>query len=210
MVNQVKTQSGIIRILDDSVLEAYNESIKGYNEKARKSLGRFSKSDGELTGSSPLMLIQLANSRALPKGTRLARREDLEYAKSQDSDFLIENYTDFGLALRTKGDSYQPNDLPAKRLAEQFKQRNIKLGKGKLISLDALSLVDDENSVYGVVAELKEGAENSIRELSDYEWNYTRNEGLACADLLRSRYWLSLVRRLAYSDGIGRVVVVSA
>lgn len=64
MVNQVETKNGIVRILDDSVLEAYNESIKSYNsERARESLGKFNRCDGELTGSDPLMIIQLANSK---------------------------------------------------------------------------------------------------------------------------------------------------
>ena len=64
-------------ILDDSVLEAYNESIQGYNPKARKVLGQDGSSPiGELTGSSPLMKIHLANSELiiLPKDARLATR----------------------------------------------------------------------------------------------------------------------------------------
>ncbi|MEK6843853.1 MAG: hypothetical protein AABX83_00330 [Nanoarchaeota archaeon] len=201
MANQVKIQSGILRILDDSILEAYNESIQGYNEKARDSLGKFSKSDGELTGSSPLMLIQLANSGLLPEGTRLAKREDLENAISQDSDFLRGHYTDFGLALKTAGDSYAPNDLLAKRLAEQFKQRNIKLGEGKLIYFDSLYLIEDENSAYGLIPSLKDGAESSILDLDDFRWNYTRDEGLACADLVRDRYWDSNFEHVADSGG---------
>lgn len=210
MANQVSIPQGTVRILDDSVLEAYNESIKGYNEKARESLGKFSTSNGELTGSSPLMTIQLINAGLLPKETRLASRDDLEYAISKDNSFLEENYTDFALALRTAGDSYKPNDLLAKKLADQLKQRDITLSRGKLIPLDALFLTEEENSAYGLVIDLKDEAESSIRELSDFKWDYIRHEGLACAFLSWNRYWGSNDEHLADSDGLGRVVVVSA
>ncbi len=148
----------------------------------------------------------------LPQGTRIARREDLEYALSQDNDFLRENYTDFGLALRTAGDSYEPNDLLAKRLANQLEKRDIALKTGKLIPLDALSLIDEENSEYGVVIDLKEESESSIRDLNDFKWDYAREEGLSHADFYWVRGWLwdSDGGRLAGSDGGGRVVVVSA
>ncbi len=211
MEKQVQIEKGTARILDDSVLPAYKESIKQYNsEEARESLGKFSRSRDELTGSSPLMIIQLVNSGLLPEGTRLATREDLENAISNDDDFLREYYTDFALALRTAGDSYGPNDLLAKRLAKQLKQRGMALKDGKLIPLNALSLIEDKNSAYGLVADLKEGAESSIRELSDYEWDYTRDEGLACAVFYWYRDWYSAGGLLAVSGGLGRVVVVSA
>ncbi len=210
MANQVNLAQGIVRILDDSVLDAYNESIKGYNEKARESLGKFSGNNGELAGSSPLMIIQLVNAGLLPQGTRLATRDDLKNAILQDAGFLRGNYTDFGLVLRTAGDSYQNNDLLAKRLANQLKKRDIALGKGKLIPLDVLSLAEDSNSAYGVIIDLKEEAEKSIKDLADFKWNYTIDEGLACASLYRSRSWDSGSEHLAVSDGLGRVVVVSA
>lgn len=96
----------VIKVLDSSKLEAYKESIKPYNKRARKALGQFSSKNGELAGSSPLMIIQYINAGLLPQGTRLARREELEYAISQDDSFLRENYADFGIALRSAGDSY--------------------------------------------------------------------------------------------------------
>ena len=210
MANQVQTEQGIVRILDDSVLDGYNESIKSYNsERAREYLGKFSRSNGELTGSSPLMIIQLINAGLLPKETRLATREDLEYAVSRNNSFLRENYTDFGLALRSAGDSYQNNDLLAKRLASQLEQRDINIGEGKLIPLDVLSLIDEKDLEYGVVIDLKEEAEKSIRDINDFKWNYARNEGLSRADLYGYRGWDSLDVHLAGSYGGGRVVVVS-
>ena len=86
-------------ILDDSVLDAYNDSIKGFNEKARTTLGKFGKADGELTGSCPFMLVHLANSGLLPAGSRLAIRPDLEKAVSFEPDFLAGRYVDCELNL---------------------------------------------------------------------------------------------------------------
>ena len=210
MAKQVNLTRGIARILDDSVLEEYNESIKGYNERARGSLGKFDRSDGKLIGSNPLMIIHLVNSKLLPEGTKLATREDLGNAISKDGSFLRGKYADFALALRTAGDFYEPNNLLAKRLAEQLKRRDISLDRGKLIPLDALSLTEDENSAYGLVINLKDRAKSSIRDLNDFKWDRTRDKGLACALLYMDRYWDSNFEHLAYSSGLGRVVVVSA
>ncbi|MEK6844454.1 MAG: hypothetical protein AABX83_03450 [Nanoarchaeota archaeon] len=210
MWNQVNTSNGIVRVLDDSVLEAYDESIKSYNSvKAKESLGKFDKSNGQLMGSNLFRLIQLANSGLLPEGTRLARRDDLENAISQNDSFFRGVYVDFGLALRTAGDSYNPNDLLAKNLSEQLEQRNIKLGRGKLIPPDSLYLVEDGNSAYGVVIDLKEEGEKLIRDINDFEWNYTRRQGLSRAILGGSKSWGSLDGDLAYSLSTGRVVVFS-
>ena len=197
-------------ILDDSVLDAYNDSIKGFNEKARTTLGKFGKADGELTGSCPFMLVHLANSGLLPAGSRLAIRPDLEKAVSFDSDFLAGRYTDFGLALRTAGDSHAPNDLLAKRLAKQLEQRNIELGKGKLIYFDALTQTQDNDSAYGLVFDLKDNAKDLIRDIADFKWDYTRQEGLACAYLYDGRYWYSDYEHLGVSNSDGRVVPISA
>src|SRR3989344_4992218 len=91
-------------ILDDSVLEPYNDSIKGFNEKARNTLGKFGKTDGELTGSGPFMLVHLANSGLLPAGSRLAIRPDLEKAVSFEPDFLAGRYVDCELNLVSQGE----------------------------------------------------------------------------------------------------------
>src|SRR3989344_25759 len=198
----------VARILDDSVLNDYNYSIKSkYNsEKARETLGKFNKANGELTGSNPFMLVYLANSGFLPNGSRLAERKDLETATFLDNSFLSESYTDFGLALRTEGDSCH---LLAKILAEQLKERGIALGKGKLISLNSLKLKEDRNSLYGLVFNLSENAEG-ITNLEDYKWDHSREDGLACAYFGSHRDCDSSDTHLAYSGNSGRVVCISA
>ena len=200
----------VARILDDSVLDSYNESIKSYNsEKARKTLAIFNSSNNKLTGSNPFALVHLANSGLLPKSSRLAERKDLETAVSLDNDFLSNNYVDFGLALRTEKDSYSPNELLSQELAKQLKQREIKLEKGRLISLNSLKLQENENSDYGLVFALNEQAsKENIFDLNQFKWGYIRN-GLARA-FLSWRGWGSDGRFLADSDDSCRVVFVSA
>lgn len=194
------------RVLDDSVLNEYNESAKtAYNsEQARNTLLRFGKSGGELTGSTPFMLVHLQNS-GLIDG-RIATRQDLETALKFGLN-LSGNYTDFGLALRTAGDSHSPNDLLAGTLAEQLAQRGIKLGKGKFIPISALKLRESDNSQYGLVLDLNDVAE--VEDLSKQKWDYSRKEGLARACLDGNGSWYSGDEGLADSNGCGRVVVVS-
>lgn len=198
------------RILDDSVLDAYNDSIQSFDKIARQTLNRFGKRNRDLISSNPFMLVHLANSGLLPAGSRLARRKELETAVSFDSSFLTGNYTDFGLALRSAGDSYAPNNLLAKKLAEQLKQRGIELGKGKLIPLTFLKL-KQSNSEYGLLFELNEQTtKEEIRDLNEFKWDYKRDNGVARAYLGRSRYWVSGDVFLENSSDYGRVVLVSA
>jgi hypothetical protein len=213
MAKQVVIQENPERtatILDDSVLSDYNESILQYGERFSQVLGKFRQSDLELTGSSPFMLVHLANSGLLPEDSQLAIRQVLETAISKDNTFLSGQYTYFGLSLRTPRDSYTENDLSAKVLAKDLSKREIKLGKGKLIPFNALKNEENSDSHYGAVFRLKEQANtDDILDLEQFKWDYSRREGLACAYLGRNRSWNSSDRSLADSIGFGRVVVVS-
>lgn len=199
----------VARVLDDSVLESYNESVKSdFNcDRARATLMKFEKQDGELTGSNPFMLVHLQNS-GLLKGARITLRQDLETALRFNPDIFAGNCIDFALALRTAGDSYSPNDLIAKTLAEQLNQRAIKLGKGKLIPISALKLREDENSHYGLVFNLNDSARN-FEDLSQFKWYHQRDKGIARAYLDGVDGWDSSNVGLSGSVGYGRVVVVS-
>jgi hypothetical protein len=197
-------------VLDDSVLEGHNESIQKYGPTLRAALGNYSSSNGALTGSNPFMQVHLSDSSLLPGDARFAKRGELETARSRSKGFLKGAYTDLGLALVTAGDSHIPNDLPAKVLAEQLKQRGINLGKGRLMPLTVLSLQEDGNSNYGAVFVLNDKAsKDNILDLNDFKWDYLRGEGLSCADLVRDRYWNADNRNLERSNGRGRVAVVS-
>ncbi len=197
-------------VLDDSVLEEYNESIERFNPTLRGNLSKYSQSKGMLTGSSPLMQVHLLDTGLLPGDARIIDRKELETAKSKSKKFLQGDYTNFGLALVTAGDSYTPNDLPAKVLAEELKQRGINLGKGKLIPLTAFTLQEDGNSQYGSVFKLNDKAnKDDFLDLESFKWDYSRNEGLSCALLGRARGWDADFRALGDSVGIGRVAVVS-
>jgi len=213
MAKQVVLQRNPVQVasvLDDSVLEAYNDSIQRYSERTKQVLGKFGSQGVELTGSSPFMLVHLASSGLLPEDARLAERADLEIATIKDDKFVRGNYVISGLALRTAGDLCSENDLPAKVLAGDLEKRGIELGKGKLIPFGVLRLREDENSVYGAVFELNDGADkDNVLDLGQFKWNYKRDDGLSCAGLDRGRGWDSCGRGLAGSGGVGRVVVVS-
>jgi hypothetical protein len=199
----------IARILDDSALEKYIGYVKSkYNsEKARSTLLRFNSSNNELTGSNPFMLVCLQNSGLLSVNSRIATRQDLEKAIHYNKgNPFSENYVDFGLALRTNKDTHTSNDLLAKVLAEELKQRGIKLGK--LIPISALNLKENSNSAYGLVFSLKEDVKE-LEDLNNFKWNYKRDNGIARAYFYGDGYWISNVEKLADSNGNGRVVVIS-
>ena len=197
-------------ILDSSILEGYNDSLERINPRLRKYLTGYGESNNQLTGSSPLMNVYLLNSGLISEDARLVTREDLEKVLSIENEFLGKNYVDFGLALRIENDSYKLNGLLIKVLLEDLRKRGIKLGKGKLISLNLLKLKEDEDSTYGCVFELNDKAfKDSIKDLEEYRWDYSRNEGLARACLDGDRSWNSYDPRLDGFNSVGRVVVVS-
>src|SRR3989344_3447209 len=97
---QIPEKLEVARVLDDSILPAYTESIQGFNERARQTLGNFESIDNQLAGSNPFMLVHLLN---LVPGERLAERPDLEKAVAYDPQFVAGNLVDFGIALKTPG-----------------------------------------------------------------------------------------------------------
>src|SRR3989344_6588175 len=206
---QIPEKLEVARVLDDSILPAYTESIQGFNERARQTLGNFESIDNQLAGSNPFMLVHLLNQGLVP-GERLAERPDLEKAVAYDPKFVAGNWIDFGIALETPGDSYRKNDLLAGILAEQLKQRGISLGSGKLIPFNALRNRQHDESAYGLVLDLNETAEAAhIRDLSEFRWNYTIGEGMVRACLYRYRGWDYGNGVLDSSGSDARVVVVS-
>src|SRR3989344_184984 len=96
---QIPEKLEVARVLDDSILPAYTESIQGFNERARQTLGNFESIDNQLAGSNPFMLVHLLN---LVPGERLAERPDLEKAVAYDPQFVAGNLVDFGNALRNR------------------------------------------------------------------------------------------------------------
>jgi signal peptidase I len=200
------------RVLDDSLLQAYEDSVKSkYNsEKVRQTLLNFGSSDGELTGSNIPMLIHLQES-GLLGDSRLATRQDLETAVKFNPDFLQGyHYTDFGVALRGDKVGYSPNEVSTISLVAQFKHRGIDLGKGKLIPLSALTQKESSDSYYGLALSLRENVSvDSIEDLSKHKWNETTNDGLAKAGVGNYGRWYSNGCGLGGSNSCGRVVIIS-
>lgn len=218
--------------LEADILGAYQERIKSYGEKARKTLDVLSGKKSDLKGSNcfaPIILRDL-----LPTGTRLATMADLGRATEINPRFLNGLYADTGLVLRTANDSYEPNAFLAGSLTRQFQDRGINLESPKVVYFDALELGETFDSDYGLVFNLSERAkvgenifdapeltegfsfktmdERGIP-IKDEEGNrtlYVKRDGL-------SRFYLggnsgvdSDGGVLAYSGVNGRVVVVSA
>ena len=193
-----------------------NQSFSGWNERARAVLGKLRSINGETAGSSPFMFVHLYNSGALPEGTRLSTRQDLEkainfYASANNGANFTEGiYSDIGLALRTAGDSYAPNNELAKKLAKQLEARKIALNEGVLIPLSALKDSEDASGFYGLTLDLNDFAsKETIRDLKEFKWDYQKDNGLACANR-DGRGWDSGNRDLDWSGDVGRVVVVRA
>ena len=216
----------IVEVQPASVMEQYIESAKAYNsEKARETLGvgndRVSVTRDEFAGSSPFINILLANLDSdnpgvFPNKQTPVTRDVLERATFYDPAFLKGHFSDFGLALVTPTDTYKPNNLLAKRLAEQLEKRKIELGTGKLIHFNAFSKpIEHDNSAYGLVLDLKDDFSKDnlldsglIRDLSGFSWDYNRGEGLSRAYFYYDRDWSCNDRVLDYSDSNGRVVGV--
>lgn len=207
LLYQIPKRLDVARVLDDSVLPVYTDSIQGLKPRAREVLGKFGSAEGQLTGSNPFMLVHLLNHGLIP-GERLSERPDLEKAIIYDPEFVKEKWVDFGIVLKTPGDSYKPNDLPARLLAEQLKQKGVSLDSGKLIPFNVLRNQEHDNSAYGLVFGLNDQFEaDAVRDLSDFRWDYTRDQGMAGAYLYRNRGWC-YDRYLDVSYGFARVVVV--
>lgn len=191
---------GIATLLSNSVEHKY------HNELARKTLLNLRPINGEIAGSNIPLLIHLQELDWF-KG-RIATRSDLETAKELGLD-LSGNYVDFGIALKGENVSFAPNKTSAINLVSQLKQRGIKLGNGRLIPISALTQREDANSGYGLTLSLKDDISvDSIRELDEFKWDYTTQEGIARAYLGRFGSWCSGNSILASSDGDGRIVIV--
>lgn len=141
---------------DKGVLDNYQENIKKYGEKARKTLTydgfpSYNEKRKLVVGSSPFINIELG------KLVRLATPSELEQAVRNSPDFFRGTYEDTGFMLQTNGDSYKPNDYVAKELYEQIKKRNIKLPVR--ISLKGLDVEEDNNSAYSLVPIITDATE---------------------------------------------------
>src|SRR3989344_4224448 len=197
-------------ILDDSMLGEYNDSIQRYNPILKEYLDGYTQSDGKLIGSSPFMQVHLSDSGLLPGDTRCITRSELEAAIYRSSSFLRNINTDVGIVLFTPRDSYSPNDLPAKIMEEQLKNRGIELGNCVLVPLTVLSLEEDTNSAYGAVFRLNDKAnKDNVLDLRDFKWGCLETEGMVRVELGTSGFWYASSKNLGVSHRDSAVAVVS-
>ncbi|MBI2109926.1 hypothetical protein HYT58_02005, partial [Candidatus Woesearchaeota archaeon] len=115
--------------------------------------------DGVMTGSNPFVCV-LANEVLREDGLWTATLADSARIVRTNPEHLPirdRHYVDPTLVLRTKGDSYNPNNLLAKNLARQVKARGFKLPV--MVNLRDLDLEPSGDSPYGLLFKLRDGAQ---------------------------------------------------
>lgn len=208
----VREKIGTIDFSPVERLEQYRESIKPYNQTAQQYLGQLRASNGVLTHLSPLICIQLIQSKALPRNTTLATRNALELAEDFREEELKGVQVNFGLTLWTGEDNVlKKNDLIARTLAEDLRKRSIDIGNGVLIPFEVLRLRENSNSPYGVVARLSKGdVKDLILPLEEFKWGYVGSkQGVKYASLNRGSGWVASYEHLGGAYCNSRVVEVS-
>lgn len=211
------------------VLKEYQGRVKRDYAKAPV-LNVLDYEDGVVKGSNPFAVV-LVGSIVGQDGLRVATQADLERAIKCDALPLRGQYEDTGLVLRSEG---EPNSYLARHLMQQIRARNSKAEMPSVIPLSGLELVTDQNSPHGLAFKLKDNAaitygasvlskdgaftsedvDETIglpTKIGQGDRNlYTRNSGLSRLYLCRSLDLDSRYDNLALSNGLGRVVVVSA
>jgi hypothetical protein len=208
----------IARFLSEEEQTRYEQVIQEYSGKAREVL------DIKRKGSNLFKILFLNQI-----GIRTATLPELESALENGLD-LAGTYQDAReVVLRSAGDSYEPNDYLAKDLAGQMALKHFKVP----FVVIGLEIKPDENSFYGLsfkttdktrtieVSDLNhKNHQRKFKKINpdysiEFEDNanrtlYTRDNGISRLYLNWDSDLGSRVGNLAGSDGIGRVVLVSA
>jgi len=187
--------------------------------------------NGAVIGSNPFAVV-LVNQIVGQEGLRTATQADLERVLKTNALPLRGQYEDTALVLRTEGN---PNEYLAGDLMVQIRARNPMAKMPAMIPLSELELVADTSSPHGLRFKIKDSAQvfydlpvlskdgnfsyEDIDERTGLPKDvgvkgdrhlYARNSGLSRLYLSRGLLADSGSEYLADSDGVGRVVVVSA
>jgi len=205
------------RFLNEAEQAKYNEAIKSFGEKARKSL------DISPKGSNLFKVLFLNQI-----GIQTATIPDLETALENGMD-LKGTYEDgCEIVLRSVGDSNKDNDYLVKDLAKKLK---IKRMSNNSQIITGLGIKEDNTSAYGLIFDVtdktniikasdfdhKNNGKNFLRINPDYSIEfaekgnrtlYTKDNGVSRLYLGGGLYSGSDSRLLAGSNDNGRVVVV--
>jgi hypothetical protein len=209
--------------------EAVNQEVQDRYGKF-KAVSKIGYSAGVVKGSNPFYVVAV-NEVIRPQGLRTATQADLESVLKTNAFGLRGFYEDSALVLRTEE---TPNEYLAKNLMEQVKAIYPEMKMPVMIPLYSLELTEDSSSEHGVSFKLREGAEvNHAPILNKNGGNfldediyantglpsklsskgnrtlYTRSSGVSRLYLSGGLYLDSYVEFLAYSDGDGRVVLIS-
>jgi len=212
--------------------KAVDAEVQGkYNSFPAISVVKYNPKTQVVEGSTPFycVAVQEVVSQA---GLRVANQADLELAIKANALSLRGQYEETGLVLRSEDN---PNEYLARNLMAQINARNPKAKMPAMMPLSELELVADSNSPHQLAFKLKDGAEvfydlsvlNKDGSFSPEDIDsktglpnktgsngsrnlYTRDSGLSRLYLGGDLDLVSGSGDLAYSDGDGRVVVVSA
>ncbi len=215
--------------LEEEFGEAVNKEVQ---RKYRdfEAIRKVGYSNGVVRGSNPFYVVAV-NEVIRPEGLRAATQADLERVLRANAFDLRGIYEDSALVLRTES---SPNEYLARHLMKQVKARNPNQEMPVIIPLNFLELTEDSDSDYGLAFKLKEDAEiiyaPILNESDGIRFNSedidaqtglptkvgsgdrtlnTRNSALSGLSLGRDLDLFSDCGDLAYSGGIGRVVLVS-
>ena len=209
----------IAAFLSEEQQKAYEDAVRHFkNERARNVLN-------VPRNGSNLFKVLLLNQ----IGIRTVTLSELDQIVQADRDFLTGTFEDApSVALRSNGDSYEPNDYLAKYLSRLIRKRKFR----EPVVINGLGLKEDPHSPYGLSFNAKRldffeapelNHKNNHRRFKvldkrgmpvfDDSGNrilYTRDSGLSRLYLGGDLYLDSNSGSLAVSYGDGRVVVVSA
>jgi len=180
-------------------------------------------------GSNPFYVVAV-NEVIRPEGLSTATPADLERILKTKALDLKRFYEDSALVLRSDN---EPNQYLARKLIKELKSINPKAKLPVMIHLNQLDLVKDQDSQHGLAFKLREDTEIIYAPILNKETGnfssedidektglpkklgggnrtlYTMKNGLARLCLDRDLGLYSRDVGLAYSYGLGRVVVVS-
>ena len=211
--------------------------LQEYNVKAEKDYGNASAlkvlnyNNNIVEGSNPFAVV-LINQIIEQEGLRTATQADLENVLKVNALPLRRQYEDTGLVLRSEDN---PNKYLAMNLMQQIKTRNPNAKMPAMITLSGLELVADASSPYKLGFRINDSTEifydlsvlNKDGDFSSEDIDkktglpvkfgdkgnrhlYTRNSSLSRLCLGWNLFASSDNVVLEYSDGDGRIVVISA
>jgi len=213
---EVKRTKGTASTVKANVIPVYAERVSRFLRDNQPTMGdewvqtagsrlyRFSGKNqaGDILGSSSDMGVALATF--CPEVPLITGQQLLSlYEQAGDKNPFGQVYIDFGVQINGKP---KVNEAQAKIFLEEFKDRGIKVGQGRVPNFNQLRLIADNDA--GLVYKLAtDASEDNIAVTADYPFEgRVGKDGLFRACLVRDGYWFAYVVCLPGSCDYGRGV----